>query len=59
MVISSNIILFLAITLIPPDVTSYSIDKKSLHRESIAGNEHSNDSLWQEVINMEFHINPY
>ena len=49
MVISSQIILFLAIALIPLYVTSYSIDNKSLHRESIAGNEHLNESLWQKI----------
>ena len=50
MVISSQIILFLAIALIPLYVTSYSIDNKSLHRESIAGNEHLNESLWQNFL---------
>ena len=60
MVISSQIILFLAIALIPLYGTSYSIDNKSLHRESIAGNEHLNEDLWQNflIISMEFHIDP-
>ena len=50
MVISPHIILFLAIALIPPDATSYSIDDKSVDRASVAGTNHLNLNLWQVVL---------
>ena len=50
MVISLHIILFLAIALIPPDATSYSIDDKSVDRASVAGTNHLNSNLWQVVL---------
>ena len=59
MVISPHIILFLAIALIRPEATSYSIDDKSVDRASVAGTNHLNSNLWQVVLikTKEFHIN--